>query len=366
MLSQITNLPLAFLIQAGQSVQDLLNQSDYGHYKGYFTNHIANAVILFLVNVYAVLGDFGIGIILAAILVRMLMLNLTIAQIRMMRIQQYLNPLQKRINERYKGDKQTQNKMIMEIYSKFKLNPMASCLAMFIQIPIFFGIYRALYDKMLLGQDFLGMQLLFPMNLYYARTYGGVNLSDKIMDYVNQHQMQSQVWMWTWNLGGKDYSWALYWPALILVILYIVSTLWLQKMMRKMSEPDAELKAVLDAQKKPKTNDGKPQPPDMAEQMQKNMRFMSIFMVVIAFVLSTGALLYFFVQNLMMVAEYVFIPRVLKLSISAAEVSVALEAIDKGRSLIDKPEEAKVQSADEDGIAQAPLRKSQARGFKKK
>jgi YidC/Oxa1 family membrane protein insertase len=353
-------------MQTGQSVRDLLNQSDYGHYKGYFTNHIANAVILFLVNVYAALGNFGIGIILAAILVRTLMLNLTIAQVRMMRIQQYLNPLQKRINERYKGDKQAQNKMLMEIYSKFKLNPMASCLAMFIQIPIFFGVYRALYDKILLGKTFFGMQLLFPMNLYYARTYGGVNLSKQIMAYIAEHQMQSQVWAWTWNLGGKDYSWALYWPALLLVVLYVASTLWLQKMMRKMSEPDAELKAVLDAQKKPRAKDDKPPAPDMAEQMQKNMRFFSIFMVVIAFVLSTGALLYFFVQNLLMVAEYVFIPRVLKLSISAAEVSVALEAIDKGRSLIEKPEDAQAQAPEEEGIAQAPLRKSQARGFKKK
>ncbi len=365
MLNQIFNLPLAFMIQSGQSVDQLLKQTDYGNYKG-ITGYIANAVILFLVTVYAGLGDFGIGIVLAAVFVRLLMINLTIAQVRMMRIQQYITPLQKRISSRYKGDKQAQNKLLMELYQKFKLNPMASCLAMLIQIPVFFGVYRALYDPILLGKSFYGMQLLFPMNIYYARTYNGVDLSEPIFKYINDHQLQWQVWHWSWDVGDKVYSWALYWPALLLVILYVASTFWLQKMMRKVSEPDAELKAVLDAQKQPRRAGERPPPPDMAEQMQKNMRFFSIFMIIIAFVLSTGALLYFFIQNLLMALEYMLIPRMLKFSFSAAEMSAALDAIDKGRSFVEKPAEAQAYEHRGEDIAQAPLRKSQTRGFKKK
>ena len=81
--------------------------------------------------------------------------------------------------------------------------------------------------------------------------------------------------------------------------------------------------------------------------------------MLIAFILSTGALLYFFVQNLLMIAEYTFIPRSLKLTFSAEDVSAALEAIDKGRPLVEEAQQT-------EEIVQAPLRKRQSQGFKKK
>jgi membrane protein insertase Oxa1/YidC/SpoIIIJ len=255
----------------------------------------------------------------------------------------------------------------MELYQRFKLNPMASCMAMFIQLPVFFGVYRALYDKMLLGQSFLGMQLLFPMNLYYARSFGSINLSKVIFDYIQQHNMWSQVWRWSLPYSGKTYQWALYWPALLLVIIYVISSFYLQKMIRQASQPDPEIKALMDRNKKPRA-DGTKEPQDFSEQMQKNMRWMNLMMVVIAFILSTGALLYFFMQNVLMVCEYTFIPRLLKLSFSAAEINDMLVAIDKGHPLVDKPaaEGEAAAAPEEEEIAQAPLRRSQARGFKKK
>jgi YidC/Oxa1 family membrane protein insertase len=363
MLKYISNLPLAWVFQSGESFDQLLKQTGFGTYKG-ITGYIANAVIVYLVFVHSAIGDYGIAIILLAIFVRLLMLNLTIAQIRMMRIQQYINPLQKRITERYKGDKTTQNRLTMELYQRFKLNPMASCMAMFVQLPVFFGVYRALYDKMLLGQSFMGMQLLFPMNLYY--TYGGGKLTEDIFRYIEQNNMSSQVWRWSLHYSGKTYDWALYWPALLLVIVYIISTFYLQKMIRQASQPDPEIKALIDKGKKPRADGTKP-PPDFSETMQKNMRWMNLMMVVIAFILSTGALLYFFVQNVLMVLEYMFIPRLLKLSFSAAEISEMLVAIDKGQALVEKPAaEGEAAAAEEEEITQAPLRRSQARGFKKK
>jgi YidC/Oxa1 family membrane protein insertase len=366
MLKYISNLPLAWVFQSGESFDQLLRQTGFGTYKG-ITGYIANAVIVYLVFAHSAIGDYGIAIILLAIFVRLLMLNLTIAQIRMMRIQQYINPLQKRITERYKGDKTTQNRLTMELYQRFKLNPMASCMAMIVQLPVFFGVYRALYDKMLIGQSFMGMQLLFPMNLYYARSFSkDQDLTKIIFDYIQQHGMWSQVWRWSLQYSGKTYEWALYWPALLLVIIYVISSYYLQRMIRQASQPDPEIKALIDKGKKPRADGTKP-PPDFSETMQKNMRWMNLMMVVIAFILSTGALLYFFMQNVLMVLEYTFIPRLLKLSFSAAEISEMLVAIDKGHALVEKPAaEGEAAAAEEEEITQAPLRRSQARGFKKK
>lgn len=371
--------------QGSQSFSDLVQQTGIGTYRG-LTGPIAEFVLYILIGVYLLLGSFGLGIVLTAVVVRLLLLNLTIAQIRMMKVNQYLQPLTKRVQQRYKGDKQAQNKRLMELYAKFKMNPLAGCLGMFIQIPIFFGIYRALYDPIFLGHSFFGVQLLFPMNLYFVRSLGGVtDLTKLIFDYIAQNNMLSYLWQW-WVLpateshgwrsgwgawppeeavagiqqGDKLYEWALYWPALLLVVLYILSSFWMQRVMKRVSEPDPELKAILEAADKGKKNPGEKKAPDLGEQMQRNMRFMTIFLVLIAFILSTGALLYFFMQNLLMIIEYTLIPRTLKLSFSATDVQEALVAIDKGRSLTGEEE----PPAEE--VAQAPLRGPQSRGFKKK
>lgn len=363
MLRTLQNLYPALITvvsRGGESFSDLVQQTGIGTYKG-LTGPIAEFVLYILIGVYLLLGSFGLGIILTAVVVRLLLLNLTIAQIRMMKVNQYLQPLTKRVQQRYKGDKQAQNKRLMELYAKFKMNPLAGCLGMFIQIPIFFGIYRALYDVVFLGHSFLGVQLLFPMNLYFVRNLGSsTDLTKVIFDYIEQNNMWNYVWQWSFQHGNKLYEWALYWPALLLVVLYIFSSFWMQRVMKRVSEPDPELKAILEAADKKKKNPTEKKAPDLGEQMQRNMRFMTVFLVLIAFILSTGALLYFFMQNLLMIIEYTLIPRMLKLSFSAADVQEALVAIDKGRSLTDEKEPPVEE------VAQAPLRGPQSHGFKKK
>lgn len=397
----ITKLPyplMALLVQTGDTYQRLIEQTAIGTYKG-MTGPIAEGALYLLVMIYSIIGNFGLAIILVAILVRLLLLSLTMAQIRTMQAQQYLGPLTKKIQQRHKGDKQTQNQLMMQLYQKFKLNPLAGCLGMAVQLPIFFGIYRALYDRIFLGHSFLGMQLLFPMNLYFARSFGGSGVDlQKIFDYINTAGLQSHLWQW-WALPGtkehgwqfgwgacplerthdlataaqwaaqagiqhcnKVYEWALYWPALALVVLYVGSTFVMQNVMRRANEPDPAVKALFEADKQ-KNNDGKPQAPDIGEQMQKQMKFMTVFLVVIAFILSAGALLYFMVQNLLMIAEYTYLPRLTKMHHSADDVRELMDAIDKGKLIAGGNAQA---DAEEGGIAQAPLRRSQNRGFKKK
>ena len=134
MLKTLHNLYPALVTIAergGQSFGDLVQQTGIGTYKG-LTGPIAEFVLYILIGVYLLLGSFGLGIILTAVIVRLLLLNLTIAQIRMMKVNQYLQPLTKRVQQRYKGDKPEQNKRLMELYAKFKMNPLAGCLGMVI------------------------------------------------------------------------------------------------------------------------------------------------------------------------------------------------------------------------------------------
>jgi YidC/Oxa1 family membrane protein insertase len=57
-----------------------------------------------------------------------------------------LQPLMQEIREKYKGDKAKMNQEMMTLYRTYKINPMGGCLPMLIQLPVFFALYRMLYQ----------------------------------------------------------------------------------------------------------------------------------------------------------------------------------------------------------------------------
>jgi len=327
MLLRLITPVLALFVE---NPQEVLQGVDLAAYRG-MTGFIAQTVLVVIIYIGAFIGSYGLAIILTAILVRLLLLQLTVSQIRTMRVQPYLTMLTKRIQQKYRGDKKAQNEKLMQLYSHFKMNPLSSCLAMVIQIPIFFGIYRALYDPVFLGRSFLGIQLLFPMNLYWIRSFTkGVDYEELLFDYIAQHNMWWQILQWKIHYGGHLYKWALYWPALALVVLYIATSIVMQKLMRNVTAPDPEAKALMESVEG-KRKSAQQKGPDLSDQMQKQMKWMNILLILIAFILSAGALLYFVAQNMLMMLEYSLIPRVMKLSYSAAQINAVIEAVEKDK-----------------------------------
>jgi YidC/Oxa1 family membrane protein insertase len=57
-----------------------------------------------------------------------------------------LAPLMKEIRDKYKDDKKKMNQETMALYKTYKINPMGGCLPMVLQIPVFFALYRMLYE----------------------------------------------------------------------------------------------------------------------------------------------------------------------------------------------------------------------------
>ena len=281
------------------------------------TGPIAVLIIYTIIYLGSVFGSYAIAIIVMTVLVRLLLLNLTVAQIRTMRLQQYIGPITQIIQQRYKYDRALQTQKLLLLNQKFRFNPLSGCLPILIQLIVLFGVYRALYDPVFLGQTFWGIQLLFPINLLYARGFAkGVNLEPMIFEYIKTHDLWYQVLQWEIAVGGKVYKWAIYWPALLLVVFYIGTSLFLQRVMKRATAPDPQVKEFFASYLK-KKEDGKP---DVAEQIQKQMSLMNILLVFIAFIFSAGALLYFIVQNLLMVAEYTFIPKLVKVRYQPVEL----------------------------------------------
>ena len=82
-------------------------------------------------------GSYGLAIIALTVLVRLALWPLGVSQQRSMRAMQLLQPKMKLIQERYKSDPQTMQKKMMEFYKEHKFNPMAGCLPILIQMPIY-------------------------------------------------------------------------------------------------------------------------------------------------------------------------------------------------------------------------------------
>lgn len=92
---------------------------------------------------------WGFSIIILTMLIRIVLIPLTIKQFTSMRAMQRLQPEIKKLQAKYKDDRQKQNEELMKFYRENKVNPFGSCLPMLIQMPILFSFFY-----MLRGESF--------------------------------------------------------------------------------------------------------------------------------------------------------------------------------------------------------------------
>ena len=93
---------------------------------------------------YQLVGNFGVAILLTTVLVKLLFFPLASKSFESMSKMKKLQPEVKKIQERFKDDKARQQQALMALYKKEKVNPMAGCLPILIQIPVFFSLYKVL------------------------------------------------------------------------------------------------------------------------------------------------------------------------------------------------------------------------------
>jgi YidC/Oxa1 family membrane protein insertase len=89
-------------------------------------------------------GSWGVAIILLTFTVRLAILPLTFRGVKAMQRMQQLQPEIKRIQERYKEDRQRMNQEIMRFYQEQKVNPLGSCLPILLQLPFFLALFQLL------------------------------------------------------------------------------------------------------------------------------------------------------------------------------------------------------------------------------
>ncbi|MBR9825997.1 MAG: membrane protein insertase YidC [Alphaproteobacteria bacterium] len=94
------------------------------------------------------LGDFGLAILALTLAIKILMFPLANRAYASMARMKIVQPKMQEIRERYASDTQKQQQAMMELYRKEKINPLAGCLPILPQIPIFFALYQTLFNAL--------------------------------------------------------------------------------------------------------------------------------------------------------------------------------------------------------------------------
>jgi YidC/Oxa1 family membrane protein insertase len=165
-------------------------------------------ILKFMNWVYRYVGNYGVAIILITILSKVLFYPLTVKSMRSMKAMQALQPQVNALRSKHKNDPQRLQRETLELYRKYKVNPMGGCLPMVAQVPIFYALYLALS---------VSVELQNAPFLCFGRFFG--------------------VDLWICDLASHD-------PTYVLPILMGLSMFVQQKMTPVMGDP-RQAKAML-------------------------------------------------------------------------------------------------------------------------
>ena len=130
----------------------------------------------FLKQLSNIFGSYGLGIIALTVIIRLAMWPLNVSQQRSMKTMQKLQPKMKAIQDRYKTNPQMMQQKMMEFYKEHKFNPMAGCLPLLIQMPIFILLYSSLMSPQFIS--LAGQSKFLFINRLDATLKGNAGISN--------------------------------------------------------------------------------------------------------------------------------------------------------------------------------------------
>jgi YidC/Oxa1 family membrane protein insertase len=116
---------------------------DYATDWGWFA-WFAKPIFYLLDWLFTQIGNFGFAIMALTLIIRLVMFPIAQRQFASMAQMRIVQPKVKALQEKYKDDKQRQQQEMMQLYKTEKINPLAGCLPIVIQIPIFYALYKVL------------------------------------------------------------------------------------------------------------------------------------------------------------------------------------------------------------------------------
>ncbi len=260
-------LKQSFILFAGPKEPKLL--ASYGlqdcTYYGWF-GFVSRPLTAVLHFFYGIFGNYGIAIVLLTLLVRACLLPVSFKATKNAQMMQTLAPEMKAIAEKYKNDMEKRGKAQRELFQKHNYNPFGGCLLLFLQLPVFLGLYRGLsVDISLRGQPLIP-GLSWCSNLAAP---------DHLFRWFSSPE---------WAFGESG------WLGPFFNILPLV-TVALFLLQQKMFMPPAT--------------------DDQTRMQQRMMNYMTLFMGVLFFKVPSGLCIYFITSSLWGVVERKLLPKVM-------------------------------------------------------
>lgn len=130
---------------------------------------IASPVFLLLSNIFKLVKNWGVSIIIVTLMIKLLFFHLSSISYRSMGNMKKLQPRLNLLKERYKDDKKLFGQAVMDLYKKERVNPLSGCFPILIQIPVFISLYYVLLESVELRHApfFLWITDLSSKDSYY-------------------------------------------------------------------------------------------------------------------------------------------------------------------------------------------------------
>ncbi|MCA1653523.1 MAG: membrane protein insertase YidC [Sphingomicrobium sp.] len=122
-----------------EGIAKLSKSIDWGWFEWFMRPIFALLLVLFRLT-----GNFGVAIICLTVIVRALMFPIANRQFKSTLAMRRVQPKLKALQARYKDDKPRQQQEMMKLYKEERINPAGGCLPIFLQIPVFYALYKVL------------------------------------------------------------------------------------------------------------------------------------------------------------------------------------------------------------------------------
>lgn len=260
-----------------------------------FETIIVQPIFNLLIAIYSLIpgGDFGIAIIIFTIIVRFLMYPLVKKQLHQSRMMQKLQPRLKEIKKNAAGNKQLEAMQMMELYKKYGVSPFRSIGILFIQLPIFIGLYNVIQIFTLHRERLADL------------TYGFLQGFEPIKDIVSNPESFNNTMLGfidltrtTFGNHGVDI------PLLIIAAIAGVSQYFMMKQTMPSSGPKKTFRQMMAEAAEGKQSDAG----DMNTVMMGNMmKIMPVIMFFIMISLPGAIALYYVTQNIIALGQQAYI-----------------------------------------------------------
>ena len=162
-------------------------------------------------QIYNLVANYGVAIIIFTILIKLVLLPLNIHSQKAMRKQQKIQPILAELQEKYKNDQEKLNREMMKLYKDNNISMMGGCLPMFIQMPILIGLYQVIQKPLsyFKGVDWMTQEVIDKV--YMLRDAMAPHIGNLAQQTEEQLANMSQIQLskWAGIVNGASDPWVI-------------------------------------------------------------------------------------------------------------------------------------------------------------